>query len=98
MVITWVVSIAAFVNGVQPPVGITSSGISLPSSLVIAVRQKSLEVFMVKQKKWDAIQMLAQTKVHNIADIISQATQDEEIVSIEYTGCNCHLKDESPPI
>lgn len=53
---------------------------------------------MVKQKKWDAIKMLAQTKVHNIADIISQATQDEEIVSIEYTGCNCHLKDESPPI
>lgn len=50
-VITWVVSIAAFVNGVQPPIGITSSGISLPSSLVIAVRQKSLELFMVKQKK-----------------------------------------------
>ena len=38
----------------------------------------------MKQEKHDAIKLLAQSKLHSIADIISQAMQDGYISSIEF--------------
>ena len=38
----------------------------------------------MKQEKQDAIKLLAQSKLDNIADVISQALQDEDILSIVF--------------
>ena len=83
-VITGGVSIAAFASGVGLPVGIALSGTSLLFSLATAITRKSFKIFTVKQEKHDAIKMLAQRKLDSIADVISQAMQDEDISSIEF--------------
>ena len=83
-VITGGISIAAFASGVGLPVGVALSGTSLLLSLAIVITRKSFKTFTVKQEKHDAIKLLAQTKLDNIANIISQAMQDGDISSIEF--------------
>ena len=81
-VVTRGISIAAFASGVGLPVGIALSGTSL--LLATAIRRKFFKIFIVKQKKHDAIKLLAQDKFDNIANIISQAMQDGDISPTEF--------------
>ena len=83
-VVTGGISIAAFTSGVDLPVRIALSGTSLLLSLAAVITRKSFKTFTVKQEKHDAIKLLAQTKLDNIANIISQAMQDGDISSIEF--------------
>ena len=83
-VITGGVSISAFASGVGFPVGIALSGISLLFSIAKVIKRKSFKIFTVKQEKRDAIKLLAQSKLHSIADIMSQAMQDGDFSSIEF--------------
>ena len=82
--ITGGISIAAFVSGVELPVGIALSGTSLLFFLAAAVTQKSFKIFTVKQEKHDAIKLLAQSKLGSIANIILQAMQDGDISPTEF--------------
>ena len=82
--ITGGISIAAFASGVELPVGIALSGISLLFFLAAAVTQKSFKIFTVKQEKHDAIKLLAQSKLGSIANIILQAMQDGDISPTEF--------------
>ena len=50
----------------------------------MAITQKFFKIFTVKQEKHDAIKLLAQSKLDSVADIISQAMQDGDILSIEF--------------
>ena len=61
-VITGEIFIAGFVSGVGLPVGIALSGTSLLFSLAAFITQKPSKTFTVKQKKHDAIKLLAQSK------------------------------------
>ena len=83
-VITGGISIAAFAAGVDLPVGITLSGTSLLLFFAMIITQKFFKTFTMKQEKHDAIKLLAQSKLDSIADIISQAMQDEDISFIEF--------------
>ena len=83
-VITGGISIAAFASGVGLPVGIALSGTSLLLSLATAITRKSFKIFTVKQEKYDAIKLLAQSKLDSIANIISQAVQDGDISLTEF--------------
>ena len=83
-VITGEISIAAFASGVGLPVGTALSGTSLLLSLATAIARKSFKIFTVKQEKHDAIKLLAQSKLDSIANIISQAMQDEDISPTEF--------------
>ena len=83
-VITGGVSIAAFASGVGLPAGIALSGSSLLFSLATTITQKSFKIFTVKQEKYDAIKLLAQSKLDSIVDIISQTIQGGDISSIEF--------------
>ena len=83
-VITGGVSIAAFARGVGLPAGIALSGSSLLFSLATTITQKSFKIFTVKQEKYDAIKLLAQSKLDSIVDIISQTIQGGDISSIEF--------------
>ena len=76
------ISITAFASAVWLPVGIALSGTSL--LLPTAITRKSSKIFIVKQKKHDAIKLLAQDKFDNIASIISQAMQDGDISPTEF--------------
>ena len=83
-VITGGISIATFASGVGLPVGISLSGTSLLLSLATAITRKSFKIFTVKQEKYDAIKLLAQSKLDSIANIISQAVQDGDISLTEF--------------
>ena len=84
-VITGGVSSAVYARGVDPPVGTVLSGTSQLFSLATTITQISFKIFTVKQGKHDTtIQLLAQSKLDNIADIISQAIQDRDSSSIEF--------------
>ena len=84
-VITGAISIAAFSSGVGLPVDIALSGTRLLLSLATAITRKSLKIFTIKQEKHDAIKLLAQSKLKldSIANIISQAMQNEDISPAE---------------
>ena len=82
--ITEVIWIVAFASGVGLPLGLALSGTSLLLSLAIVITRKSSKTFSMKQEKHDTIKLLAQSKLDSIADIISQAMQDEDISSIEF--------------
>ena len=69
-VITGVISIAAFASGVGLPVGTSLSGTNLLLSLGTAATRKSFKIFKVKQEKYDAIKLLAQSKLDSIGNII----------------------------
>ena len=83
-VITGGISVAAFASGVGLPVGIALSGISLLLPLATAITPKSFKIFTVKQEKHDAINLLAQSKLDSITNIISQAMQDGDISPTEF--------------
>ena len=83
-VITGGISIAAFPGSVGLPVGITLSGSILLLSLATVITRKSFKTFTVKQEKHNSIKLLAQSKLDNIANIISQAMQDEDIPPTDF--------------
>ena len=85
-VITGGISIAAFASGVGLLLDITLSGTSLLLSLATVITRKSFKTFTVKHEKYDAFKLLAQSqsKLHSMADIISQAIQDGDISFIEF--------------
>ena len=83
-VITGETSIAAFVSGVGLSVGIALSGTSLLFSLPAFITQKPSKTCTVKQKKHDAIKLLAQSKLDSVANIVSQSMQDGDISSNEF--------------
>ena len=86
-VITGGISIAAFASGVGGfPVGIALSGTSLLLSLATAITRKSFKTFTLKQEKHDAIKLLSQDKLDSIANIISQAMPDGDIL-LNFTKC-----------
>ena len=75
------IPIAIFASGVGLLVGIALSGTSLLFSLATSITQKTMKIFIAKQEKHEAIKLLAQSKLGSIADIISQAMQDERKIS-----------------
>ena len=83
-VITGGVFIPAFASGVGLPVGITLSRISLLLSLATVITRISFKIFTVKQEKHDAIKLLPQSKLDSVADIISQAMQDGDMLSLHF--------------
>ena len=83
-VITGRISIAAFASSLGLPVGIALSRTSLLLSLATAITRNSFKIFTVKQEKHDAVKLLAQSKLDSIANIISQAMQDEDISPTEF--------------
>ena len=86
MVITGVISIAAFASGVGLPIGIALSGTSLILSLATVITQKSFKTFSVKQEKYDSSKLLAQSKLDSIANIILRAMQDGDISQLNFTN------------
>ena len=82
--ITAGVSIGSFRSGTGQPIDIALSRTSLLLPLATAILGKSLTMFTVKQEKRDAIKFLAQSKLDNIANIISQTLQGRDISSIEF--------------
>ena len=83
-VITGGISIAAFASSAGLPVGIALSGTSPLLSLATAITRKSFKISTIKQEKHDSIKLLAQSKLDSIANIISQAMQDEVISFTEF--------------
>ena len=83
-VITGGISFAAFASGVGLPVGIALSGTDPLLSLATVTTRKSFKILTVKQEKQDAIDLLAQSKLDSIANIISQAMQDGDISPTEF--------------
>ena len=82
--ITGGTSIAAFAGGVGLPVGIALSGASLLLSLTTVIKQKPSKTFTIKQEKHDAIELLAQSKLDSIANIILQAMHGGVISYMEF--------------
>ena len=64
--------------------GVASSETSSFFFLVTVTTGKSFQVFTINQEKHNAIKLLAQSKLDNIADIVSQTMQDEDISSFEF--------------
>ena len=79
-VITGGIFIAAFSSGVGLLVGIAFSGTSLILSLATVTTRKTFKTFTLKQEKHNAIKLLDQSKLDNIANIISQAMQNGDII------------------
>ena len=75
-IITGGTSIAAFASGVGLHVSIALRGARLFLSLATAIARKSFKTFTLKEEKHDSINLLAQSKLDSIANIISQAMQD----------------------
>ena len=50
----------------------------------MVITRKSFKTFTVKQEKHNFIEVLAQSKVDSIANIISQAMQDQDISPTEF--------------
>ena len=77
------ISFAKRASGVGQAVGISESGTSLLLSLATVITRRSFKTFTVKQKKHDAIKLLAQSKLDTIANIILHAMQGGDISPIE---------------
>ena len=77
-------STAAFASVVGLPVGIALGVTSLASSLGTPITRNISETLTVKQGKHNFINLLAQSKLESIANIISQAMQDEDISPTEF--------------
>ena len=82
--ITGDISVTAFASGVDLPVGIALSGISLLLFLATVITQKAFKTFTLKQEKHYSIKLLAQSKLDSIANIISQAMQGGDISPTEF--------------
>ena len=72
-------SIPAFASGAGLPVGAALGWIGVVLALLTVATRKFSRSQTVKQGKSDVIMLLAQSKLDIIADIISQAMQDEDI-------------------
>ena len=83
-VITGGISIAAFANDVGLPVRIALSETSLLLSLATTITRKHFKIFTVKQEKYDAINLFAQSKLDSITNILSQAMKDGDISPTEF--------------
>ena len=82
--ITGGISIAAFASGVGLPVGAALSRTNLLLSLATVITRKSFKTSTIKQVKHNSIKLLAQSKLDNIANIISQAMQDGNFSPTEF--------------
>ena len=82
--ITGGISIAAFASGVGLPVGAPLGRTNLLLSLATVITRKSFKTSTIKQVKHNSIKLLAQSKLDNIANIISQAMQDGNISPTEF--------------
>ena len=84
VVITGRISTAAFASVVGLPVGVAFSRAGLLLSLATVITRKSFKIPTVKQKKHDAIKVLAQSKLDSMSNIISLAMQDGDISPTEF--------------
>ena len=66
------------------PMELTLTGASLVLSIATSVTSKSMATMNVKQKKHEEIQLLAQTKLESIQDIISKALTDGHVSDLEF--------------
>ena len=82
--ITGEISIAAFASGVGLPVGAPLGRTNLLLSLATVITRKSFKTSTIKQVKHNSIKLLAQSKLDNIANIISQAMQDGNFSPTEF--------------
>ena len=82
--ITGRISIAVIASGVGRPISIALSGTSLLLSLATVITRKSSKTFTVSQEKHDSINLYAQSKLDSIANIISQAMQDGDILTVKF--------------
>ena len=82
-VITRSTLIAAFTSGVTMPIRIALAGESLLLSSATSVTRETMAM-NVKKKKHKEIQLLAQTKLENIQDIISKALTDGHVLDFEF--------------
>ena len=80
-VLTGGISIATLASGVGLPVGITLGGTSL---LFFPYNTRHVKASIVAREKHDSIKLLAQGKLDNTANIISQALQDGDISPTEF--------------
>ena len=78
------ISIAAFASDVGLPVGISLNGTRLLLFLAAAITRKPFNIFPIKQEKYDAIKLLAQTKLDSISNVISQEMQDGDSSPTEF--------------
>ena len=83
-VTAWRASMPAFASNASLHVGAILGGIGVFCSLLTITAWKVYKNQTAKQRKHDAITLLAQSKLHNIADIISQAMQDGDISPAEF--------------
>ena len=84
LVITGEISVAEFASGIGLLVGAAFGGAGLFLSLATVIIRKSFKILTVKQKKHDAIKLLAPSKLDSIANIISQAMEDGDISLTEF--------------
>ena len=84
-VVTGEISIAAFASGIGLPGGISLSATSLLLSLATAITRNSFKIFTIKQEKYDAIKLLAQSKSDSIANIIPQECKMEISPPLNFT-------------
>ena len=82
--ITGGISIVAFASGVGLRVGAALGRTNLLLSLATVITRKSFKTSTIKQVKHNSIKLLAQSKLDNIANIISQAMQDGNISPTEF--------------
>ena len=75
---------AAFADGVVLLVGIALSEPRQLFSPATTIAQRSFKIYIVNQEKHDVTNLLAQRKLHSIADILSQAMQDRHILSVKF--------------
>ena len=83
-VLTGGISTAALASGVGLPIGIAWGRASLLFSLITPATRKYYKVSIVVREKHDSIKLLAQGKLDNTANIISQALQDGDISPTEF--------------
>ena len=77
-------SIPPFVSSASLPVGAALGGLGVLLSLLTVATRKFSRSKTLKQGKHDAIMVVAQSKLDNIADIISQAMQHGDISTTEF--------------
>ena len=77
-------SIPAFASGVGLPVGAALGGLEVVLSLLTIPTRKISRDQTVKQGRHNAINLLAESKLGSITDIISQAMQDGDISPTEF--------------
>ena len=74
----------AFASGVGLSVGVAFRRTGLLFSYATVITRKISKTLIVKQKKYDAIELLSQSQLDSISNIISQAMRDEDISPTEF--------------